>query len=144
MARNQQNQCSSIHFMGLGREKKVYLRGEMPALFGKSSHTARRERSERRRVWREVAAYGLGAAVLLDAYTWPGKSEDPQVPSIIHAWDMNTKAWKHSGGNPLRYLAFKYSEFGRDKLAEQIQLAKKEQEELSDPVSDVAYTPDQT
>lgn len=128
--------------MALRREKKVYLRGEMPALFGKSSHTARRERSLKRRVWREAAAYGLTAAVLLDAYTWPGKSEDPKVPSVIHAWDMNTKAWKHSGGNPLRYLALKYSSFGRERLDTQVQLAKTEQEELD--ISSEAPSPNET
>lgn len=115
--------------MALRREKKVYLRGEMPALFGKSSHTARQERSLKRRVWGEVAAYGVVATVLLDAYTWPGKPEDPNTPSIIHAWDMNTKAWKHSGGNPLRYLGYKYSHTGRDRLDEKIQLAATQQDE---------------
>lgn len=128
--------------MGLGREKKVYLRGDMPALFGKSSHTARQERAHRRRIWPEVAAYGITAALMLDAYTWPGKPEDPDVPSVIHAWDMNTKAWKYSKGNPLRYIGYKYTDLGRDKLTAKIELAKAEDE--SSGLIEDNNTPDPT
>ncbi len=126
--------------MGLGREKKVYLRGEMPALFGKSSLTAQQERRSKR-IWPKVLASAFAAVAILDSYVWPDKPEDPSVPRVIHAWDMNTKAWKHSGGNPLRYIGFKYTAFGREKLDTKVLLAQKE-EETSIPT--MPSPPDQT
>ena len=73
--------------MRLRREKKVYLRGEMPALFGRNSMTERGLRRQNR-IWPRTLGYAFVAAAILDSYTWPGEKANPDLPRIINAWGM--------------------------------------------------------
>ena len=101
--------------MALRREKKVYLNGEMPALFGKSSHTEREIRKQKR-IWPAALGVTFVSVAILDSYTWPGEKADPDMPSIINAWEMNAKTWSEARANPLRYLGLKYTPRGREHI----------------------------